>query len=88
MKWAEREDKVFLTVVLPDAKNPKVSVDPNGTFTFSATAGTDNNVYELKLDLLDKINEEVRCFSSCSFTRAFIVCGLGLVIHRQMKMVW
>ncbi|XP_057782337.1 uncharacterized protein OsI_027940-like [Salvia miltiorrhiza] len=58
VKWAEREDKVFLTVVLPDAKNPKVNVDPNGTFTFSASAGTDNNLYELKLDLLDKINVE------------------------------
>ncbi|XP_047966566.1 uncharacterized protein OsI_027940-like [Salvia hispanica] len=58
VKWAEREDKVFLTVVLPDAKNPKVNVDPNGTFTFSASGGADNNLYELKLDLLDKINVE------------------------------
>ncbi|KAG6417825.1 hypothetical protein SASPL_120018 [Salvia splendens] len=58
VKWAEREEKVFLTVVLPDAKNPKVNVDPNGTFTFSASGGADNNLYELKLDLLDKINVE------------------------------
>ncbi|XP_047979593.1 co-chaperone protein SBA1-like [Salvia hispanica] len=50
--------KGFLTVVLPDAKNPKVNVDPNGTFTFSASGGADNNLYELKLDLLDKINVE------------------------------
>lgn len=61
MKWAEREDKVFLTVLLADAINPKVNVDPDGTFTFSATAGTDNHLYELKLDLLDKVNVEVRC---------------------------
>ncbi|KAL0371440.1 UNVERIFIED_CONTAM: putative protein OsI [Sesamum angustifolium] len=58
VKWAEREDKVYLTVLLSDAKSPKVKVDPDGTFTFSATAGTDNNLYELKLDLLDKVNVE------------------------------
>lgn len=61
MKWAESEDKVYLTVMLPDAKNTKVNVDPDGTFTFFASAGTKNNIYELKLDLLDKVNVEVRC---------------------------
>lgn len=75
VKWAEREDKVFVTVELPDAKNPKVNVDPNGTFTFSATAGADNNPYELKLDLLDKINVEVRCFASVSLFVVVEVCG-------------
>ncbi|CAA0828545.1 HSP20-like chaperones superfamily protein [Striga hermonthica] len=58
VKWAEREDKVYLTVLLPDAKNPKVGVDPDGTFTFSAAAGSDNNLYEVKLNLLDKVNVE------------------------------
>jgi hypothetical protein len=58
VKWAEREDKVYLTVLLPDAKNPKVNVDPEGIFTFSATAGTENHCYELKFDLLDKVNVE------------------------------
>ncbi|KAL2507650.1 Uncharacterized protein Fot_31297 [Forsythia ovata] len=58
VKWAEREDLVYLTVLLPDAKNPKVNLDPEGVFTFSATAGTDNNLYELKLNLHDKVNVE------------------------------
>lgn len=60
VKWAEREDKIYLTVLLSDAKNPKVDLDPEGTFTFTATAGTDNIPYEIKLDLLDKVNVEVR----------------------------
>lgn len=59
MKWAEREDKVYLTVLLPDAKDPKVNLDPEGTFTFTATAGTDNSPYEIKLNLLDKVDVEV-----------------------------
>lgn len=64
MKWAEREDKVFLTVLLPDAKNPKVNLDPEGVFSFSATAGAENHDYELKLQLHDKVNVEVR--TSCT----------------------
>lgn len=58
VKWAEREDKVYLTVLLPDAKNPKVNLDPEGTFTFSATGGAGDNAYELKLDLFGKVNVE------------------------------
>ncbi|GAB4841138.1 hypothetical protein Ancab_021882 [Ancistrocladus abbreviatus] len=58
VKWAERADKVYLTVQLPDAKNVKVNLDPEGIFTFSASAGAGNHVYELKLDLFDKVNVE------------------------------
>ncbi|XP_022758018.1 uncharacterized protein OsI_027940-like [Durio zibethinus] len=58
VKWAQRADKVFITVLLPDSKNAKVNLEPEGVFTFSATAGTDNNLYELRLDLHDKVNVE------------------------------
>lgn len=60
MKWAEREDKVYLTVLLPDAKDADVKLDPEGVFEFSAKAGPENQVYELKLELNDKVNVEVR----------------------------
>ncbi|KAJ8898608.1 hypothetical protein K2173_004221 [Erythroxylum novogranatense] len=58
VKWAQRVDKVFITVSLPDSKNAKVNLDPEGVFTFSANAGADSNHYELKLDLHDKVNVE------------------------------
>ncbi|KAL6978402.1 hypothetical protein U1Q18_020070 [Sarracenia purpurea var. burkii] len=58
VKWAQRPDKVFITVLLPDAKNAKVNLEPDGGFTFSASAGAENHVYELKLDLFDKVNVE------------------------------
>lgn len=58
MKWAQRSDKVFLTVELPDSKNPKVKIEPEGKFSFLATAGPENGPYELDLDLFDKINVE------------------------------
>ncbi|KAK9086418.1 hypothetical protein Syun_028812 [Stephania yunnanensis] len=58
VKWAQREDKVYLTVELPDSKNAKVNLEPEGVFTFSATAGAENHLYELKLELFDKVNVE------------------------------
>ncbi|KAK6937386.1 CS domain [Dillenia turbinata] len=58
VKWAQREDKIYITVLLPDSKNAKVNVDPDGVFTFSANAGAENIPYELKLNLLNKINVE------------------------------
>ncbi|KDP28144.1 hypothetical protein JCGZ_13915 [Jatropha curcas] len=58
VKWAQRVDKVFITVLLPDAKNAKVNLEPEGVFTFSASAGAENHVYELKLELFDKVNVE------------------------------
>jgi hypothetical protein len=57
VKWAQRIDKVYITVQLPDAKDAKVNLEPDGIFTFSGSAGT--NLYELKLDLNDKVNVEV-----------------------------
>lgn len=83
VKWAEREDKVFLTVMLPDAKNPKVNLEPNGDFTFSATAGPENHPYELKLNLHDAVNVEVRgiCTATtrlCWFS--FLDCALSKIV--------
>ncbi|XP_024031426.1 uncharacterized protein At3g03773 isoform X1 [Morus notabilis] len=34
--WAQRSDKVYLTVALPDAKDISVKCEPHGFFTFSA----------------------------------------------------
>ncbi|KAL7198940.1 hypothetical protein ACSBR2_021267 [Camellia fascicularis] len=56
--WAQRLDKVYITVLLPDAKNAKVKLEPDGSFIFSASAGAENHLYELKLDLFDKVNVE------------------------------
>lgn len=59
VKWAQRSDKLFITVELPDAKNVKLKLEPEGKFFFSATAGADNVPYEVDLDLFDKINVDV-----------------------------
>ncbi|KAG8369256.1 hypothetical protein BUALT_Bualt15G0132600 [Buddleja alternifolia] len=56
VKWAQRSDKLFITVELPDAKNVKLNLDPEGNFFFSATSGADNIPYEIDIDLHDKID--------------------------------
>jgi hypothetical protein len=58
VKWAETTEKIFLTVVLADTKDTKVNLDPEGVFDFSAKVGPENHVYELKLELADKVNVE------------------------------
>ncbi|CAL0311092.1 unnamed protein product [Lupinus luteus] len=58
VKWAQRVDKVYVTVQLADSKDAKVDLTPDGVFTFSASAGTGGNQYELKLELFDKVNVE------------------------------
>lgn len=45
---------------LPDAKNAKVDLTPDGIFTFSGSAGAKDQLYESKLELFDKVNVEVR----------------------------
>lgn len=37
-----------------------MDLTPDGIFTFSASAGAEDRQYELKLELFDKVNVEVR----------------------------
>ncbi|GAB4836176.1 hypothetical protein Ancab_001089 [Ancistrocladus abbreviatus] len=56
VKWAQRSDKVFITIELPDAKDVKLKLEPEGKFIFSATK--DGIPYEVDFELFDKIDVE------------------------------
>ncbi|XP_058096588.1 co-chaperone protein p23-1-like [Magnolia sinica] len=56
VKWAQRSDKVYITVELPDANDVKLNLEPEGKFFFSATSGADKIPYEVDIDLHDKVN--------------------------------
>ncbi|GMG99522.1 hypothetical protein Nepgr_001362 [Nepenthes gracilis] len=56
VKWAQRSDKVFITIELPDAKDIKLKLEPEGKFIFSATK--DGTPYVVDLELFDKIDVE------------------------------
>ncbi|CAN8290768.1 unnamed protein product [Cochlearia groenlandica] len=55
VKWAEREDKVYLTVLLPDAKDADVKLL---ILRESLISLLKLDFYELKLELNDKVNVE------------------------------
>ncbi|KAL6962578.1 prostaglandin-E synthase [Sarracenia purpurea var. burkii] len=56
VKWAQRPDKLFITIELPDAKDVKLKLEPEGKFFFSATSGSDNVPFEIDMDLYDKVD--------------------------------
>ncbi|KAI3757440.1 hypothetical protein L6452_04977 [Arctium lappa] len=56
LKWAQRADVLFITIDLPDAKDVKLKLEPEGKFYFSATAGADNLPYEIDINLHDKVD--------------------------------
>jgi len=57
--WAQRSDKIYLTVALPDAKDVSVKCEPQGLFSFSAS-GTQDESYSFSLELYGSIEPEVR----------------------------
>lgn len=59
LKWAQRKDKLYLTVDLQDCDAPEVKVSnegENGKFEFRGAAA--GNKYELVVDLLHEIDAE------------------------------
>lgn len=56
--WAQRSDKVYLTISLPDAKDISVKCEPQGIFGFSAV-GVQGELFDFSLELFGKILPEV-----------------------------
>ncbi|KAJ4770461.1 HSP20-like chaperones superfamily protein [Rhynchospora pubera] len=56
--WAQRSDKIYLTISIPDAKDVNVKADPTGLFSFSAT-GPISEAFSFSLELFDSIKPEV-----------------------------
>ncbi|KAJ4701131.1 HSP20-like chaperones superfamily protein [Melia azedarach] len=56
VKWAQRSDRVYITIDLPDAQDVKLKLEPEGKFFFSATSGADKIPYEVDFDLYDKVD--------------------------------
>ncbi|KAF5823516.1 putative CS domain, HSP20-like chaperone [Helianthus annuus] len=55
--WAQRADKVYLTLALTNAKDISVKCEPQGSFNFSAVGPKDENV-DFSLELYGKILPE------------------------------
>ncbi|GJX56892.1 leucine-rich repeat-containing protein [Tanacetum coccineum] len=52
----QRSRNVYCLFMRPDAKDVKLKLEPEGKFSFSATAGADNVPYEIDVNLHDKVD--------------------------------
>ncbi|KAK4483764.1 hypothetical protein RD792_010967 [Penstemon davidsonii] len=52
--WAQRSDRVYLTVSVPDARGISVNCEPEGIFSFSAI-GPNGEPFNVSLELYGKI---------------------------------
>ncbi|KAK9111145.1 hypothetical protein Scep_018664 [Stephania cephalantha] len=73
VKWAQRSDKLFITIELPDAKDARVKLEPEGKFFFSAKVGADNIPYEIDIDLFDKVDVNESKASICSRNICYLI---------------
>jgi len=55
--WAQRSEKIYLTISLPDAKDVELKTEPKGLVTFSAVAH--GEPFSFTLELFDSILPEV-----------------------------
>ncbi|MCL7035432.1 hypothetical protein MKW94_006276 [Papaver nudicaule] len=78
--WAQRSDKVYLTVALPDAKNVSVKSEPQGLVSFSAT-GKEGEKFDFSLELYGAINPE-GCKTNIGLRN--IIC----LIQKEQKNWW
>ncbi|WMV52550.1 hypothetical protein MTR67_045935 [Solanum verrucosum] len=55
--WAQRSEKVYLTISLPDAKDVSLKCDPDGVFNFSAI-GVNGDSFSVTLQLYGNVIPE------------------------------
>ncbi|KAJ8478437.1 hypothetical protein OPV22_022164 [Ensete ventricosum] len=78
--WAQRSDKIYLTVSLPDARNVSVESKPHGAFRFSAVGAQDEH-FDFSLELYDAVVPEA---SKINIGMRNIICS----IKKEKKGWW
>ena len=53
LKWAQRKDRLFITICLPEVQNPNIDLKPEGKFKFNGKVK--ETKYEIDLDLYGEI---------------------------------
>lgn len=56
IKWAQRKDKVFITIDVVNVKDPKIDIVDKKTVKFSGSDA--NHHYSFELELYDEVNKE------------------------------
>eukprot|EP00854_Cymbomonas_tetramitiformis_P022678 gene22678-27376_t len=71
-KWAERADKVYITIEIADVKDPKIEISEDGQLTFAAT-GSDAKDYALDIKLFKGLNKEESKFAVTGRAIVFVL---------------
>jgi len=58
VKWAQREELVFLTICLEDCKDPIIDINEDN-LRFEAVGGSEKKSYSFRIKLFKAINKEV-----------------------------
>ena len=56
IKWAERKDRLFVTIILNDVKSPKIEITSENHLTFSGESN--NKQYSLDIELFGEVDRE------------------------------
>ena len=56
--WAERSDRIFITIEVSDCPDAKVDIAEDGHLSFKGTGGTDKATYECQLQLFKPVNSK------------------------------
>ncbi|CAD5184870.1 co-chaperone protein p23-2-like isoform X1 [Musa acuminata AAA Group] len=78
--WAQRSDKIYLTVSLPDARDVFAESEPHGAFKFSAVGAQDEH-FDFSLELYDAVVPEA---SKINIGMRNIICS----IKKEKKGWW
>ncbi len=57
IKWAQRKDKLYVTVEIRDIKNEKIDLKPTG---LSFLGESDEKQYEFSIEFFDEVDVNVR----------------------------
>lgn len=80
VKWAQRKDKVYLTVEIRDIKNEKIDLQPS---TLSFLGESDDKLYEFKIEFFDEVDVAVPlCLAKASKWSKFGF-HLQFILHKK-----
>ena len=86
VSWAQRTDRLYLTIEVTDCSKPRIKLEKDGTFVFEGKAGRDQHLHELRLDLyglvVNKQTARKKIIVGYSLTNRFYF-GASLWLSRE-----
>ncbi len=60
VSWAQRTDRLYLTIEVTQCQQPALHIDPSGKLVFRGRCGLEEVMYEVELELYDRVDKTVR----------------------------